>query len=55
LLNQVALGELTWHDITSIHSIIVFDEAKAVHEFDLGDVTGPMLLEVFLDFLLRDW
>ena len=44
----------TWNDILSIHGVIVFDESKAIHEFDLGDITGTMFLEVRLNVFLGD-
>ena len=43
--------ELTRNHITGIHRIIILDEAEAVHELDLGDVTSAVL-EVALDVFL---
>ena len=40
---------LTRNDITGIHGILVFDESKAVHELDLGDLSSAMSVEVGLD------
>ena len=44
--------KLTRNDVTRVHGILVLDEAKAVHQFDLSDLTGAMGLEVALDFCL---
>ena len=41
------LGETRTRDnVTGIHGILVFDEAKAVHQFDLGNLAGAMGSEV---------
>lgn len=40
---------LTRNDVTRVHGVLVLDEAKAVHELDLGDFAGTMRLEVRLD------
>lgn len=40
---------LTRNDITGIHGILVFDESKAVHELDLGDLSSAMSVEMGLD------
>lgn len=32
----------TWDDISCIHRVIIFDEAKAIHELHLGDITSPI-------------
>jgi hypothetical protein len=40
------------NDVTSIHSILVLDETKAVHELDFSDLAGAMGLEVAFDFRL---
>jgi hypothetical protein len=42
----------TWNHIASIHSILVFDEAKAIHEFDLSNLTSAMSIEVRLNVSL---
>jgi hypothetical protein len=47
--------ELTWHNIPRIHGILVLDEAEAVHELDLCDLTGAMGREVSLDIGLGSW
>ena len=44
---------LTRNHISRIHRIIILDEAEAVHQLDLCDVTSAMSLEVGLDVLLR--
>lgn len=40
------VGECTRHHITSIHSIFVFDETEAIHEFDLGNLSGAVSIKV---------
>ena len=45
--------ELTRNHIPSIQCIIIFDEAEAIHELDLGNVSST-ILEVVLDVFLRD-
>ena len=45
---------LTRNDIRRVHGVVIFDEAKTVHEFHLGDVAGAMGLEVFEDIFLGD-
>ena len=40
---------LTRNDITGIHGILIFDESKAVHEFDLGDLSSAVGVEMGLD------
>lgn len=42
-------GRLTRNDVSGIHRILVFDEAKAVHQLDLGDFSGAMSRKVSLD------
>ena len=44
----VAMMDLTRDYITSIHSILIFDESKAIHELDFGDLSGTMGVEVRL-------
>jgi hypothetical protein len=44
-----ALRRLTRDDVTRVHCVLVLNEAKAVHELDLSDLTGAMSLEVGLD------
>jgi hypothetical protein len=43
---------LTRDDVTRVHCVLVLDEAKAVHELDLGDLTGAMGVEMGLDLSL---
>jgi len=43
---------LTRDDITRVHGILVFDKTKAIHELDLGDLTGTVGSEVIFDILL---
>jgi hypothetical protein len=45
-------GSLTRNDITSIHCVLILNEAEAIHELDLGDLTSAMCLEVSLDVCL---
>lgn len=45
--------ELTRNHIPSIQCIIILDEAEAIHELDLGNVSST-ILEVVLDVFLRD-
>lgn len=42
----------TRHDVASIHCIFILDEAEAIHQLDLGDLTRAMGAEVFLDVVL---
>ena len=42
---------LTWNDVARIHGILVLDEAKAIHELDLDNLTGAMGREVCLDII----
>jgi hypothetical protein len=48
----VRCAKLTWDYVTGIHSIIVLNEAKAIHEFDLGDLSSAMGSKVVLDINL---
>jgi hypothetical protein len=50
MLHLKAMRRLTRDDVTRVHCVLVLNEAKAVHELDLGDFTGAMSLEVGLDF-----
>jgi hypothetical protein len=36
----------TWNYVSSIHGIIILDEAEAVHELDLDDLSSAMLGKV---------
>ena len=49
---QARWQSLTWHDITRIHCIFVFDETKAIHELNLGDFASSMCAEVIFNILL---
>jgi hypothetical protein len=40
---------LTGNDVACVHAVFVLDEAEAVHELDLGDLTSSMAGEVVLD------
>jgi hypothetical protein len=42
----------TRNDIASIHSVFVLDEAEAVHELDLGNLSRAMSIEVGFDISL---
>lgn len=39
----------SWDHITRVHGIFVLDEAKAIHELDLGNLAGAMGVEVVLN------
>lgn len=47
------MRELTRDDISGVDGILVFDEAKTIHELDLCDGAWG-LFEVGLDILLGD-
>jgi hypothetical protein len=54
-LLRVEPGKLCGHTgnhIARIHRILVFDESEAIHEFDLGDLSSAMGVEVGLDISL---
>jgi hypothetical protein len=40
---------LTGHNISGIQLVVIFDEAEAVHQLYLRDLTGAMAAEMFLD------
>ena len=42
----------TWHNISRIHGIFVFDEAKPIHELNLCDFASSMCAEVIFNILL---
>lgn len=42
-------GRLTRDNVASIHGVLVFDEAEAVHQLDLGDFSGAMSRKVSLN------
>ena len=44
---------LTRNHIASVHRIFIFDESKAIHELDLGDLPCAMSVEVGFDIRLR--
>lgn len=46
--------ELTWNDVARVHGILIFDEAKAIHQLDLCDLASAMGTEVSLDIGLCD-
>jgi hypothetical protein len=46
---------LTRDDITSIHSILIFDEPEAIHELDFRDLSGTMGVEVRLHISLGSY
>lgn len=39
----------TWNNVARIHGVLVLDEPKAVHEFDLGNIPGAMGRKVVLN------
>jgi hypothetical protein len=45
----------TRNHIAGIHSILVFDESEAIHELDLGDLSGAMSVEVGLNISLSSY
>lgn len=45
----------TGYDVTCVHCIFVLDEAKAVHELDLGDLASAMGVEVVLNIGLGSY
>ena len=45
----------TWDDISSVHGIFIFNEAKAIHEFDFLDGTSAMGAKVFFNIAFCDW
>jgi hypothetical protein len=44
----------TRNNIAGVHGILVFDEAEAIHELDLGDFAGTMGRKVRLNIGLGD-
>ena len=36
----------TWHNVARVHRILIFDEAKAVHELDLHDLSSAVSVEM---------
>ena len=51
LQDEVATEEeiRTGHDVTRVHRIFVLDEAKAIHQLDLGNLAGATGVEVVLN------
>ena len=45
---------LTRDDVSRVHSILVFDETKAIHELDFCNLSGTVGSKVVLDILLGD-
>lgn len=39
----------TWNHVTGVKRILVLDEAKTIHELDLGNLAGAMGVEVVLN------
>ena len=48
-VNRLGTTRLTRDDITGIHGVLVFDEAKAVHQLYLGDFSSAMSRKVGLN------
>ena len=46
------VGQLTRNHITRIHSILVFNESKTIHELDLSDLSSAMSVEVSFNICL---
>jgi hypothetical protein len=42
-------GRLTRNNVSGIHRVLVFDEAEAIHQLDLGDLPGAMSRKMSLD------
>lgn len=49
------MGRHTRDNVTGIHGILILDEAKAVHQLDLRNLTGAMGAEVFFNVLFGDY
>ncbi len=45
----------TGNHIAGIHSILVFDESKTIHELDLGNLSGAMAREVIFNIGLGSY
>jgi hypothetical protein len=45
----------TRYDIARVHGVLVLDEAKAIHELNLGDLAGAMGVEVVLNIGLGSY
>lgn len=48
-------GVLTRDNIARVHVVLVLDEAKAIHELDLGNLAGAMGVEVVLNIGLGSY
>lgn len=46
---------LTGHNVFCVHRVLVFDETKATHQLDLGDLSRTVGVKVIFDILLGDW
>lgn len=46
---------LTRHHITGVHSVFIFNEAKAVHQLDVGNLPRSVGVEVILDILFGNY
>lgn len=51
-VKDIDRAKLTWNNIASIHSILILNEAEAVHELNLCDLASSMSLEVSLNICL---
>lgn len=49
---RTGVHDLTWNDVTRVHSVFVLNEAKSVHELDLSDFASSMSLKVGLNLSL---
>lgn len=48
-------GQLTRHNVTGVHGILVLDEAEAIHELDLDNLAGAMGRKVGLNIGLGSY
>lgn len=46
---MVRVARHTWDYITSVHGVLVLDEAEAIHELNLSDLASAMGVEVVLN------
>ena len=51
-MHFITEGELTGNGVSGIKFILVFNEAEAAHELDLGDLATSILGEVVFDVRL---
>jgi len=49
------MERLTRDDISRVHRVLVLDEAEAIHQLDLGDLSRAMGRKVSLDIGLGGW